>query len=58
LRAPTVTHHLNTLRVAGLVQLTIGMGAKKETKHYAVRPEAVDAAFSSLKGFLRKDETG
>jgi len=53
LRAPTVTHHLKTLRLAGLVQLTIG--ESKETKHYAARSEAVAAAFVSLKGFLEKD---
>jgi DNA-binding transcriptional ArsR family regulator len=56
LRAPTVTHHLNTLRLAGLVQLTIGMGTGKETKHYAARPEAVATTFASLKGFLEKDQ--
>jgi len=56
LRAPTVTHHLNTLRLAGLVQLTIGMGTGKETKHYAARSEAVAAAFASLQGFLEKGQ--
>jgi DNA-binding transcriptional ArsR family regulator len=54
LRAPTVTHHIRTLRLAGLVQLTLGEG--KETKQYAARSEAVAAAFASLKGFLEKDE--
>ena len=56
LRAPTVTHHLKALRLAGLVQLTIGMGEHKEIKRYAARPEAVTAAFASLKGFLEKGE--
>jgi DNA-binding transcriptional ArsR family regulator len=56
LRAPTVTHHLKALRLAGLVQLTIGMGEGKKTKHYAARSEAVAAAFTSLKGFLEKGE--
>ena len=56
LRAPTVTHHLKTLRLAGLVQLTIVMGESKETKHYAARPGVVAAAFASLKGFLEKGE--
>jgi DNA-binding transcriptional ArsR family regulator len=52
LRAPTVTHHLKTLRLAGLVQVTVG--ESKETKHYAARTEAVTAACESLKAFLVK----
>jgi DNA-binding transcriptional ArsR family regulator len=55
LRTPTVLHHLNTLRLAGLVQVTLGAG--KETKTYAVRAEAVAAAFASLQGFLQKGGT-
>jgi DNA-binding transcriptional ArsR family regulator len=58
LRTPTVMHHLKTLRLAGLVQLTIGMGAGKETKYYAARSEAVEMAFASLRGFLEKGEEG
>jgi len=54
LRAPTVTHHFKALRLAGLVRLTIGMEEGKKTKHYAARPEAVTAAFASLKSFLEK----
>jgi DNA-binding transcriptional ArsR family regulator len=54
LRTPTVMHHLKTLRLAGLVQVTLGEG--KETKHYAARSEAVAAACDSLKGFLEKDK--
>ena len=54
LRVPTVMHHLKALRLAGLVQLTLGEG--KKTKHYAARSEAVAAAFASLKGFLEKGE--
>jgi len=50
LRVPTVIHHLNTLRIAGLVKLTLGEEAV--TKHYAARPEAVDLAVVSLKKFL------
>lgn len=52
LRAPTVTHHLRTLRLAGLVQLTLDKGKKER---YATRSEAVAATFDSLKGFLEKD---
>jgi DNA-binding transcriptional ArsR family regulator len=55
LRAPTVTHHLRTLRLAGLVQVTVGEG--KETKTYAARTEAVTAACDLLKAFLVKGET-
>jgi len=49
LRAPTVTHHLNLLRLAGLVYLTLG---DKGKRHYEARPEAVDEAFEILKTFL------
>jgi len=55
LRTPTVLHHLSTLRLAGLVQVTLREG--KETKTYAVRAEAVAAAFASLQGFLRNGGT-
>ncbi len=55
LRTPTVLHHLNTLRLAGLVQVTLKEGT--ETKTYAVRAEAVAAAFASLQGFLQKGGT-
>jgi DNA-binding transcriptional ArsR family regulator len=54
LRAPTVTHHLRTLRLAGLVQLTLGEG--KDARQYATRYEAVAATCDALKGFLGKSE--
>jgi DNA-binding transcriptional ArsR family regulator len=50
LRAPTVTHHLQTLRLAGLVQVTLGEG--KEKKTYATRKETVKATCASLESFL------
>jgi len=58
LRAPTVTHHLRALRLAGLVQVILEKDKrkKKEKQHYAVRSEAVAATFASLKGFLEKGE--
>ncbi len=56
LRAPTVTHHLKTLRLAGLVQLTIGVQEDKGKDRYAARFEAVAAACDALKNFLEKDE--
>jgi DNA-binding transcriptional ArsR family regulator len=55
LRAPTVTHHLKTLRLAGLVRLSLGEG---RDKRYAARAEAVAAAFGSLQHFLEKGENG
>jgi DNA-binding transcriptional ArsR family regulator len=55
LRAPTVTHHLQTLRLAGLVQVTLRHG-HKDVKRYAVRSEAVTAAFESLQGFLDRGQ--
>ena len=55
LRAPTVTHHLKTLRLAGLVQLTLS--EEKEMRRYAARSEAVTAAFASLQGFLEEGGT-
>ena len=50
LRAPTVIHHLKTLRLAGLVQFSLG--ADKEDRRYAARPEAVERAWEILRGFL------
>ena len=49
LRAPTVTHHLNLLRLAGLVYLTLG---ERGQRHYSIRQEAVDEAFAALRAFL------
>lgn len=53
LRAPTVVHHLHTLRLAGLVHLTLGQG---DRRHYAARPEAVTATCAALEAFLESDE--
>jgi DNA-binding transcriptional ArsR family regulator len=50
LRTPTVMHHLQTLRLAGLVQLTLAKG--KESRTYATRSGAVAAVFSSLQSFF------
>jgi DNA-binding transcriptional ArsR family regulator len=49
LRAPTVIHHLNDLRLAGLVHLTLEGGGEKR---YEARLETVDSTFTTLKGFL------
>jgi DNA-binding transcriptional ArsR family regulator len=56
LRPPTVTHHLKTLRLAGLVQMTLGEG--KKTMCYAARSEAVASACASLEDFLEKGQHG
>jgi len=50
LRAPTVTHHLQALRLAGLVQVTLSEG--KEKKSYATRAETVKATCAALEAFL------
>ncbi len=50
LRAPTVTHHLNLLRLSGLVYLTL---ADENRKFYATRPEAIGAMLSTLEDFLQ-----
>ncbi len=49
LRAPTVTHHLRTLRLAGLVHLSLDINTEG---HYAARLEAIDELNSILKKFL------
>jgi len=48
LRAPTVTHHLSDLRLAGLVNVTV----RGQEKFYAARREALDAACETLNQFL------
>lgn len=49
LRASTVTHHLNALRLAGLVYLTL---EEKNHKRYATREEAIAKTFSTLQAFM------
>jgi len=54
LRAPTVIHHLNALRLAGLVYVTL---EEQEEKRYTVRDSAVADTFDTLRKFLSvKDE--
>ncbi len=48
LRAPTVTHHLSELRLAGLVNLTV----RGQEKFYSARREALRAACTNLDQFL------
>lgn len=49
LRAPTVIHHLNTLRLAGLVQVIL---QEQGERRYALRREALNAIFRSTNEFL------
>ncbi|MFZ6026909.1 MAG: ArsR/SmtB family transcription factor [Chloroflexota bacterium] len=51
LRAPTLTHHLNELRLAGLVNLDV----HGQEKHYATRREALRQATQNLESFLDDD---
>ena len=54
LRLPTVMHHLKTLRLAGLVQVTLGEG--KEVKRYAPRAGTIESAFATLQRFLKEGQ--
>jgi DNA-binding transcriptional ArsR family regulator len=49
LRAPTVTHHLKELRLAGLINLTL----RGQEKLYRARLGALDSIHADLKGFLK-----
>ncbi len=49
LRPPTVIHHLNALRLAGLVYVTL---AQREERCYASRVPAVGELFEVLRNFL------
>jgi DNA-binding transcriptional ArsR family regulator len=54
LRPPTVVHHLHSLRMAGLVQLTLEEGGEKR---YGIRRDIPEVTFASLEKFLN-DKTG
>lgn len=54
LRAPTMIHHLNALRLAGLVHLSLD---KHGEKRYAIRPESVGDTFSLLRNFLSIEDS-
>jgi DNA-binding transcriptional ArsR family regulator len=49
LRAPTVTHHLSALRLAGLVYVSLDEG---EEKRYTVREAVVADTFESIHKFI------
>jgi DNA-binding transcriptional ArsR family regulator len=52
LRAPTVTHHLSELRLAGLVNLTV----RGQEKFYTARREALRATFENIDQFLDSEQ--
>jgi len=52
LRAPTVIHHLDTLRLAGLVHLSMD---REHNKQYATRREAIQSTCDTLSEFLQVD---
>jgi len=52
LRLPTVTHHLRSLRLSGLVQITVG----ETEKRYATRLEILDGLQQMLGNFIRTKE--
>ncbi len=52
LRASTVTYHLNMLRLAGLVYLTLEEGNRKR---YATREEALPRTYDSLQNFIHAE---
>lgn len=53
LRPPTMIHHLNTLRLAGLVHLSLD---KQGERRYAIREERVGETFGVLQKFLSLEE--
>jgi DNA-binding transcriptional ArsR family regulator len=53
LRSPTVIHHLNALRLAGLVHITI---TEDGDKRYTMRSDAILDTCESLKEFLTASE--
>jgi DNA-binding transcriptional ArsR family regulator len=54
LRPPTVIHHLNALRLAGLVRLTLETEGERR---YAARGEALAAIFDHLSDFISEEDT-
>ncbi len=50
LRAPTVTHHLTALRMAGLVHVTLEAGGEKQ---FGARLEAIQSMCGALENYLK-----
>jgi DNA-binding transcriptional ArsR family regulator len=55
LRAPTVIHHLNELRLAGLVHVNVSASGEKS---YVIRAETIDDTFAALTRFLEAEDDG
>jgi DNA-binding transcriptional ArsR family regulator len=55
LRAPTLTHHLSALRLAGLVHITVDVHTERR---YSARLEAVQAMVALLEKFLQNELEG
>lgn len=53
LRAPTMIHHLNELRLAGLVRVSVDAQGERR---YAIRSQAVGDTFTALDIFLGNDQ--
>jgi len=53
LRPPTVIHHLNTLRLAGLVHITV---SENNARRYAARLETLKGTNTALEEFLGKQD--
>ncbi len=54
LRPPTVIHHLEVLRLAGLVRLNLEIPGERK---YAARIEGLEDTFINIKEFLQADQT-
>jgi DNA-binding transcriptional ArsR family regulator len=54
LRPPTVIHHLEALRLAGLVRLNLEIPGERK---YAARVEGLEHTFTNIKDFLQADLT-
>ena len=55
LRAPTISHHLKTLRMASLVTKTMGDEDPRNTR-YSIRSGRVDELCESIRDFLNRPE--
>ncbi len=53
LRAPTVIHHLNTMRLAGLIQVTLTANGERR---YSLRQEAIEDTFKQFNMVLRSEK--
>ncbi|MBW6475281.1 MAG: ArsR family transcriptional regulator [Anaerolineaceae bacterium] len=53
LRAPTVIHHLNTMRLAGLVQVTLTANGERR---YSLRQEAIDDTYRQLNKVINTEK--